>query len=160
VCAHEAFLLVAVGQPWAQDRLVLLQVDLVGVEVLEHLVQRLDAFLRVAVHLFADFINRGSFPDPVGDVGLVDHDCAEVAVEDVGVEVAGFAGAHGLQEVGNVVAAAVALELPDLFAVVVEGEASAPGDVVKAVLALDDVGELDVRFSLICCLIILVISNK
>ena len=91
VCAHEAFLLVAVGQPWAQDRLVLLQVDLVGVEVLEHLVQRLDAFLRVAVHLFADFINRGSFPDPVGDVGLVNHYGAEVAVEDVCVELAGFA---------------------------------------------------------------------
>ena len=89
----------------------------------EHLVQRLDAFLRVALNLFADFINRGSFPDAVGDVGLVNHYGAEMAVEDVCVELAGFAGAHGFQEVGNVVAAAVALELPDLLAVVVEGPA-------------------------------------
>ena len=57
MCAHEAFLLVAVGQPWAQDRLVLLQVDLVGVEVLEHLVQRLDAFLGVALYLFANLLD-------------------------------------------------------------------------------------------------------
>jgi phage tail protein X len=65
----------------------------------------------------------------VGDVGLVNHYGAEMAVEDVCVELAGFAGAHGLQEVGNVVAAAVALELPDLLAVVVEGPATPPVDV-------------------------------
>ena len=41
------------------------------------------------------------------------------------------------------VAAAVALELPNLVALVVEGESAAAGDIVKAVFALDDVSEFD-----------------
>ena len=45
VCAHEAFLLVTVRQPRAQDRLVLFQVHLVSMEMLDHLVQGLDTFL-------------------------------------------------------------------------------------------------------------------
>ena len=125
VLADEAFLLVAVGQPRAQDRLVLLQVDLVGVEVLDHLVQRLDAFLGVTLNAFSDFLNGRAFTDAVGDVGLMDHDGAEMTIEDIRVQVGVFAGADGFQEVGDVVAAAVALELTNFFAVVVVGEAAA-----------------------------------
>ena len=45
VCTYEAFLLVTVRQPRAQDRLVLFQVHLIGMEVLDHLVQGLNPFL-------------------------------------------------------------------------------------------------------------------
>ena len=58
VCAHEAFLLsCCMSAMGSGPVVVLLQVDLVCVEVLEHLVQRLDAFLRMTFDSFADFIN-------------------------------------------------------------------------------------------------------
>ena len=91
----EAFLFVAVGEPWTKHWLVFFQVYLIGVEVLDHLVQRFDAFLRVAFNTFSDFFNCRPFADTVGDICLMNHDGAEVTVENVGVEVSVFAGADG-----------------------------------------------------------------
>jgi len=61
----------------------------------------------------------------------------DVAVGYISVEVAHFAAADGFYKVCLVACSAIAFELPDFFAVVVEGPASASSADKIALFALD-----------------------
>ena len=91
----------------------LLQVHVVGGQVLFHAAQRLGQVL-VALDRLANFVGRLGLAQPIGDVAGVAQRAGEVAFQDVGVQVARLAAAHGVNEVGEV--AGAARELLDLRA--------------------------------------------
>src|ERR1035441_8962826 len=113
---YEALSLRVHLQDRAQRGRRLLEINIVGRQVLFHATEALGQVL-VALHGLANFFGRLGLAAPVGDVARVAQRAGQVALQDVGVQVAWLAAAHRVNEVGEV--AGGARELLNLGAVLV-----------------------------------------